>query len=47
MKNEYNAKSLGTLKLKTDYATQNIFITFVQRRPTVFDVGPRLFVQML
>ena len=23
--------------------TQNIFITFVQRRPNVFDVGPTLY----
>ena len=27
----------------TSQQTQNVFITFVQRRPNVFDVGPTLY----
>ena len=31
------------LKIKQSQQTQNICITFVQRRPNVFDVGPTLY----
>ena len=30
-------------KVKTTQQTQNICITFIQRRPNVFDVGPTLY----
>ena len=34
---------LGSMLCLTAHQTQNICITFIQRRPNVFDVGPTLY----
>ena len=38
-----NIESVVSLHMIHTQQTQNIFITFIQRRPNVFDVGPTLY----